>query len=178
MAIFCKICGVSAQNTEFYIIHIRLHRKHKSFEYAVDNCEVFFKNFSSYVTHLRHRHIGRKKDVLLECPLWTCTYECSGFTTMTKHVTRHIAEGNPVYCPLTCRTTKLFDTVNTLRIHNMYYHRMSVQKRQSCSHSSLESDVPLQEPAPEILLNDEIENDEEIPKPKLCDVERSVENFY
>ncbi|XP_062541993.1 uncharacterized protein K02A2.6-like [Armigeres subalbatus] len=62
-------------------------------------------------------------------PLPQDFFECNDFKALTKHVMLHISKGHPVFCPLKCRTGKPFTTTNSLKIHNMYYHRrMSITK--------------------------------------------------
>ena len=126
----CKICDCVVENINIFIKHVRLHRKCNSFECPISDCGVFFKSFSAYKTHLRQRHFFCKKKLRVECPDLSCTFECSEYSAMVKHVTRHISEGYPEFCPLKCRTGKPFITVNSFKIHNMYYHRRIVVQKE------------------------------------------------
>lgn len=126
MKFICEFCGLSAQNIEFFIKHIRLHRNETKFKCPDENCVLIFKSFGAFVQHIRQRHIGRRNRVNMECPARSCDFVSSDFNKMTKHAIKHISEGVPVFCPLKCRTGKPFATSNTLRIHNMYYHRIRV----------------------------------------------------
>lgn len=180
------MCDVAIENIDFYIKHVRLHKNNKHFECPIEQCTVVFKSFAAYKMHLRQRHVGRKKDVQMECPDLSCSFECLEFKLMTKHVMRHISEGHPEFCPLKCRTGKPFFTTNSLKIHNMYYHRRIAMQK-----DLPKVQLPLVEEAyPEISADDQVpessssaaieeeEKEENNLVEKLIEVRKSMEMVF
>lgn len=187
MVLKCKMCDLTSENIDLYAKHVRLHRKDNHFECPIGDCSVIFMSFVAFKTHLRQRHIGRKRQVQIQCPDLSCNFGCTEFKTLTKHVMRHISEGHPVFCPLKCRTGKPFTTTNSLKIHNMYYHRrITVQKEIPKSHlPQAEEECPeafghdqLPESSTTANVEEEIEEEEDNLMEELIEVRKSMEIVF
>lgn len=105
---------------------MRIHKSDTVFECAIDNCNVVFRSLPAYRNYLRQRHFNISVGSFCEfrCSLNGCHNQEQSIKAIKKHANGHILAGQPVYCPLRCRTKKPFATCNSLRIHFMYMHRM------------------------------------------------------
>lgn len=59
---------------------------------------------------------------------------------------KHLNDGQPVFCPFGCMTRKPFLTANSMRIHNMYFHRNENVRVKLCENVSEDSAPTLAEP--------------------------------
>ncbi|XP_021699464.1 uncharacterized protein LOC110676326 [Aedes aegypti] len=119
----CEFCIAVFSDIERFIFHTRVHKDRKCFKCAIPDCELRFKSFESFKKHLRQRHALLKSRRIFRCSLRSCDFVENSVKLMAKHVAKHLDAGNPVFCPFGCQTRKPFVTVNSMRIHNMYFHR-------------------------------------------------------
>lgn len=124
-AIKCNFCELQICDTEYFIRHLRIHKQWKITDCAFSSCGISFKSLSAYKTHLRQRHFRMRNPIKkqFECSVGTCGFIDADFKIMTKHLNQHLSAGQPVFCPFGCRKEKPFFTVNSLKIHKMYFHR-------------------------------------------------------
>ncbi|XP_021696610.1 uncharacterized protein LOC5564893 [Aedes aegypti] len=108
-----------------------------------------------------------------------CEFMSSDFKRITKHVVKHISEGHPVFCPLKCRTGKPFATPNSLRIHNMYFHRIGVPRnlsRPDVSQPKYGSTDQVCAPHPEVTVcNTDVEVVGKADQEEKTEIEQRVE---
>ncbi|EAT44158.1 AAEL004459-PA [Aedes aegypti] len=108
-----------------------------------------------------------------------CEFMSSDFKRITKHVVKHISEGHPVFCPLKCRTGKPFATPNSLRIHNMYFHRIGVPRnlsRPDVSQPKYGSTDQVCAPHPEVTVcNTYVEDVGKADQEEKTEIEQRVE---
>lgn len=124
-AIACNFCAVLFCDVEYFIRHLRIHKQWKIIECAFPSCEISFNSFRVYKNHLRQCHFRMKNPIKkqFECSVGSCGFIEADFKIMTKHLNQHLTSGQPVFCPFGCRKEKPFFTVNSLKIHKMYFHR-------------------------------------------------------
>lgn len=136
----CKLCEASFDETERFIKHIRVHKHKSSFECVFRECNIVFKSFEAYKKHLRQRHFRFNKQCSFRCSVSACSFVETSAQLMSKHASKHLNSGQPVFCPFGCQTKKPFKTANSMRIHNMYFHRNGNVKSSSRSEESLVPD--------------------------------------
>lgn len=100
--------------------HVKVH---KARVISCPECGVNFRSLESFKKHFRQRHFTKPVGPELRCHVDGCGFSDQNFLKISKHASVHILSGQPVFCPLGCRTSKPFATANALRIHQMYYHR-------------------------------------------------------
>lgn len=103
---------------------MRIHRFNNTFSCGLYGCNIVFKKYTSFISHLGRSHSQKSSTNNFEykCTADKCLFSHENFEVMTKHLKDHLAGGVPVYCPLKCRE-KSFETSNALKIHNIYHHR-------------------------------------------------------
>lgn len=120
--IVCKFCCAVFHDLERYIHHSRVHKCQTPFQ-CVFECGLRCKSFEAYKKHLRLRHQNVKAKRVFRCTVVTCDCLEDSVKSMAKHLAKHLSSGQPAFCPFGCQTKKPFVTVNSMRIHNMYFHR-------------------------------------------------------
>lgn len=121
--IVCKLCTAIFYDLERYIVHTRVHKGQSSYECAISECGLRCKSIESYKKHLRQQHIQLQSRRTFRCSILQCDSIENSVKKMTKHMKKHLKSGQPVFCPFGCQNKKPFQTENSLRIHNMYFHR-------------------------------------------------------
>lgn len=122
--ISCKNCGMITKTADEYFKHMSVHRHLSSFQCAIPGCDIKFRNFNSFLRHGRFKHKEIKSRNLL-CTVNDCGYQDTLINLM-RHIRTHFNSHNQVPCLFGCNN-KTFKNINSIRLHNRYYHKEQIK---------------------------------------------------
>lgn len=154
----CPICLERKRNIKSYFRHFQIHTNNSKFECNVENCSRNFKNYSSFISHLRRIHgnlnvpsalpiVG--DDRTIECSVTLCQKKVNSLKELTKHYRdEHLIHGVAVNCPFIKCKSKI-KTSGALSVHLSRYHRndeshvdsYSVQNISAASSSLIQDEI-------------------------------------
>lgn len=154
----CPICLERKRNIKSYFRHFQIHTNNSKFECNVENCSRNFKNYSSFISHLRRIHgnlnvpsalpiVG--DDRTIECSVTLCQKKVNSLKELTKHYRdEHLIHGVAVNYPFIKCKSKI-KTSGALSVHLSRYHRndeshvdsYSVQNISAASSSLIQDEI-------------------------------------